>query len=255
MSPDSAAALGSDCFAVPGAGKVAKVSAAVSVPVSVYVADLTGQGAQVFEGQAYAALDVRNRVDQLLNSDQHHTLYMLPNAPYLPAGAITYPSAGDIDPQIRYAYTYAAMSLEQLRDALNTGKATLGGEGMVMRGLAPIVPTVADFKLNTPVTLLMLEKRARGVNAMPAGFDVRAYRELKIAYAGRESVTVGSTTYSNACKLSVSARRMAALGPAIESVGQATLWFAPGIGLVKASATNQLLAPLGSIDTTIVPAN
>jgi len=55
--------------------------------------------------------------------------------------------------------------------------------------------------------------------------------------------------------MSVSARRMAPWMPqTIESVGQATLWFAPGVGLIKASATNLLRAPLGNFDTTIVPA-
>lgn len=73
--------LGSDCFVVPGTGKTATVTASFVAPVEVDVATVTGLGSQTFEGQSYTALDVRNRIDQVLNSEQHHTLYMLPNAP------------------------------------------------------------------------------------------------------------------------------------------------------------------------------
>lgn len=254
VSPADSALLGSDCFATPGVSKSATVSASAIAPVaSVAIATITGLGQQVFEGQPYAALDVRNRVDQVLNSDQHHALYLLPNAPYLPAGAITYPANGT-GSQERYAYTYAAMTLEQLTAALRNGKATVGINGLVIQNLTPAVPTVADFKLNTPVTLLMLQKSASGTNALQAGFDTWSVKELTLAYTGRESVTVGNATYGNACKMAVSARRGSAYTPA-QAVGQATLWFAPGVGLVKMSANNLLTAPLGNIDTTIVPAN
>ncbi len=94
------------------------MTATSTVPVSIEIATLTGLGAQTFEGQSYPALDERNRIDQVTGSDEHHTLYMLPSAPFLPAGAITFPSAGDTDPAQRYAYTYSKMTLEQLRSAV-----------------------------------------------------------------------------------------------------------------------------------------
>lgn len=245
-SPADSASLGSDCFVVPGTGKTATATASFVAPVEVDVATVTGLGAQTFEGQSYTALDVRNRIDQVLNSDQHHTLYMLPNAPYLPAGAITFPSAGDADPQQRYAYTYAAMTLEQLRSAIVGGKATFSP--LVVPTLQPVVPTVADFKLNTPVTLTMFEKRAGGTAPMGASFTSRYIKELTLTYAGRESVTAGSTTYGQACRMNVSVRRtnFNAVPFSIETVGKATLWFAPNVGLVKFS--------MDGLDTAIVPA-
>ncbi|QCX51531.1 hypothetical protein [Ralstonia pseudosolanacearum] len=247
-SPADSASLGADCFAVPGMGKTATATASVVAPVTVNVATVTGLGAQTFEGQSYTALDVRNRIDQVLNSDQHHTLYMLPNAPYLPAGAITFPSAGDTDPQQRYAYTYAAMTLEQLRSAIVGGKATFSP--LVVPTLQPVVPTIADFKLNTPVTLTMFEKRAGGTNPMGASFASNSVKELTLTYAGRESVTAGSTTYGQACRMNVSVRRTTpnfnVVPFSIETVGTATLWFAPNVGLVKLS--------MDGVDTAIVPA-
>ncbi|MGE1004611.1 hypothetical protein [Ralstonia pseudosolanacearum] len=245
-SPADSASLGSDCFVVPGTGKTATATASFVAPVEVDVATVTGLGAQTFEGQSYTALDVRNRIDQVLNSDQHHTLYMLPNAPYLPAGAITFPSAGDTGPQQRYAYTYAAMTLEQLRSAVVGGKATFSP--LVVPTLQPVVPTVADFKLNTPVTLTMFEKRAGGTDPMGASFASNSVKELTLTYAGRESVTVGSATYGQACRMNVSVRRtnFNAVPFSIETVGKATLWFAPNVGLVKFS--------MDGLDTAIVPA-
>ncbi|MFV8605743.1 hypothetical protein ACNRDG_15725 [Ralstonia pseudosolanacearum] len=247
-SPADSASLGSDCFVVPGTGKTATATASFVAPVEVDVATVTGLGAQTFEGQSYTALDVRNRIDQVLNSDQHHTLYMLPNAPYLPAGAITFPSAGDADPQQRYAYTYAAMTLEQLRSAVVGGKATFSP--LVVPTLQPVVPTVADFKLNTPVTLTMFEKRAGGTNPMGASFASNSVKELTLTYAGRESVTVGSATYGQACRMNVSVRRTTpnfnVVPFSIENVGKVTLWFAPNVGLVKFS--------MDGLDTAIVPA-
>jgi hypothetical protein len=247
VSPADSGSLGSDCFAVPATGKTANVTATTTVPVEVEIATITGQGQQVFEGQSYTALDVRNRIDQVLGSDQHHTLYMLPNAPYLPAGAITYPSAGDTDPQQRYAYTYAPMTLEQLRSAISSGKATIFP--LVVPALQPVVPTVDSFKLNTPMTLLMLDKRAGGTAPMGASFSSRYIKELTLTYAGRESVTVGNVSYSQACKLNVSVRRSNFNGIpfSIDSVGQGTLWFAPNVGLVKIA--------MGGVATIIAPAN
>ncbi len=171
---------------------------------------------------------------------------MLPNAPYLPAGAITFPSAGDVDPQQRYAYTYAAMTLEQLRSAIQSGKATFSP--LVVPALQPVVPSVADFKLNTPVTLTMFEKRAGGTDLMGSSFTSRYIKELTLTYAGRESVAAGGTTYGQACRMNVSVRRtnFNALPFSIETVGKATLWFAPNVGLVKIS--------MDGMDTAIVPA-
>ncbi|MEZ0189026.1 hypothetical protein AB9X41_07285 [Ralstonia solanacearum] len=245
-SPADNASLGSDCFVVPGTGKTATATASFAAPIEADIATVTGLGAQTFEGQSYTALDVRNRIDQVLNSDQHHTLYMLPNAPYLPAGAITFPSAGDADPQQRYAYTYAAMTLEQLRSAILSGKATFSP--LVVPALQPVVPTVADFKLNTPVTLTMFEKRAGGTDPMGSSFNSRYIKELTLTYAGRESVTAGSTTYGQACRMNLSVRRtnFNALPFSIEALRNATLWFAPNVGLVKVS--------MDGLDAAIVPA-
>ncbi len=153
---------------------------------------------------------------------------------------------GDTDPLQRYAYTCVAMTLEQPRSAILSGKATFSP--LVVPALQPVVPTVADFKLNTSVTLTMFEKRAGGTDPMGASFTSRYVKELTLTYAGRESVTAGGTTYGQACRMNVSVRRtnFNAVPFSIETVDKATLWFASGVGLVKIS--------MDGMDTAIVPA-
>ncbi|GCB03500.1 hypothetical protein [Ralstonia sp. SET104] len=207
-SDEAAAQVGTTadaaCFALPATGKTANVTATSTVPVEVDIVSLSGAGAQTLEGQAYPALDVRNRIDQITGSDQHHMLYMLAGAPFLPAGAKTY---ADTDPEHRYAYTYTRMTLEQLRDAVLSHQASVSFNELAYSNVKPVVPALADFQLNTPVTLLMLEKRAQGTDSLPSTFMAPYVNELTVTYAGREDVTVGSTVYTKACKMDVSLRR------------------------------------------------
>ncbi|MEF9416829.1 hypothetical protein ABXT21_12280 [Ralstonia sp. SM1864_UCD524_TZ4] len=247
------------CFVLPATGKTATVTATSTIPVQVEIATLTGLGTQTFEGQSYPALDERNRIDQVTGSDEHHTLYMLPGAPFLPAGAVSFPSAGDTDPSYRYAYTYTRMTLEQLRNAVLGRKATYNlSQGLTYSGLTATVPTVSDFQLNTPVTLLMLEQRAGGTDPLPSSFTPRYMKELTITYAGREDVTVGGTTYAQACKLNVSVRRsnFSVSGQPfdIDNVVTGSTWFAPGVGLVKTSVPAPILGSAGSLSATVTPA-
>ncbi len=213
----------------------------------------------MFEGQSYPALDERNRIDQVTGSDEHHTLFMLPSAPFLPAGAITYPSAGNTDPAQRYAYTYTHMTLEQLRSAVLGGKATYNfSQGLIYSGLTSTVPAVSDFQLNTPVTLLMLEQHAGGTDPLPSAFTPRYMKELTITYAGREDVSVGGTTYTQTCKLNVTVRRSNfngfGLPFGIDNVVTGSTWFAPGVGLVKVSVPAPILGNTGSLSATVTPA-
>lgn len=246
------------CFVLPASGKTATVTATATVPVSIEIATLTGLGTQTFEGQSYPALDERNRIDQVTGSDEHHTLFMLPNAPFLPAGAITFPSAGDTDPSQRYAYTYSRMTLDQLRNAVLGGKATYSVSALSYAGLTSTVPSVSDFQLNTPVTLLMLEQQAAGTDPLPSTFKGRYMKELTITYAGREDVAVGSTAYAQTCKLNVTVRRsgfsFSGLPFSIDSVVSGSVWFAPGVGLVKVSAPAPILGNAGSLSATVAPA-
>lgn len=258
-SQGSATTSDASCFVLPATGKTATVTATSTIPVQVEIATLTGLGTQTFEGQSYPALDERNRIDQVTGSDEHHTLYMLPGAPFLPAGAVTFPSAGDTDPSYRYAYTYTRMTLEQLRNAVLGRKATYNlSQGLTYPGLTSTVPTVSDFQLNTPVTLLMLEQRAGGADPLPSSFTARYMKELTITYAGREDVTVGSTTYAQACKLNVTVRRsnFSVSGQPfdIDNVVTGSTWFAPGVGLVKTSVPAPILGSAGSISATVAPA-
>lgn len=256
------------CFTLPDAGKVRTVTATSTLPVEVNIATLTSLGDQPFEGQSYPALDVHNRVDQILGSDEHHALYMLPSAPFLPAGAISYPSAGDKDPQVRYAYTYKRMTLEQLRTAMINGQVTHAPrdhanpgfgyylDGLVFRNLNAVVPALSDFQLNVPVTLLMLDKGAFGTDPLPAGFKSMYIPELTITYSGREDVTVNGTVYSNACKLDVGVRRAIPDGYTWDIIASdathGSAWFAPGVGLVKASVP--VFPYAGAVSATVSPA-
>ena len=258
-SQGSATTTDASCFVLPATGKTATVTATSTIPVQVEIATLTGLGTQTFEGQSYPALDERNRIDQVIGSDEHHTLYMLPGAPFLPAGAVSFPSAGDTDPSYRYAYTYTRMTLEQLRNAVLSRMATYNfSQGLTYSGLTSIVPTVSDFQLNTPVTLLMLEQRAGGTDPLPSSFSPRYMKELTITYAGREDVTVGSTKYAQACKLNVTVRRSnfstVGLPFDIDSVVTGSTWFAPGVGLVKTSVPAPILGSAGSLSATVAPA-
>jgi len=258
-SQGSATTTDASCFVLPATGKTATVTATSTIPVQVEIATLTGLGTQTFEGQSYPALDERNRIDQVIGSDEHHTLYMLSGAPFLPAGAVSFPSAGDTDPSYRYVYTYTRMTLEQLRNAVLSRMATYNfSQGMTYSGLTSIVPTVSDFQLNTPVTLLMLEQRAGGTDPLPSSFSPRYLKELTITYAGREDVTVGSTTYAQACKLNVTVRRSnfstVGLPFDIENVVTGSTWFAPGVGLVKTSVPAPILGSAGSLSATVAPA-
>ncbi|WKZ85396.1 hypothetical protein N5B55_00115 [Ralstonia pickettii] len=245
-SPDSS------CFTLPGNGKTATVTASTTVPVEVTVATITGAGAQSFEGQSYSGLDVHA---QIAGIDQHHALFMLPNAPFLPAGAISYPSVGDTDPQQRYAYTYSPMTLEQLRTAIISGKASFGS-GLSYAGLVKTVPAATDFQLNTPVTLVMLEQQAGGTASLPTTFKTRYIKELTLTYAGREDVSVGSATYAQACKFSLAVRRtdFNGLPFSITNVATGNLWFAPGVGLVKAQNSGSVLGTLTSLSVAVTPA-
>lgn len=258
-SQGSATTSDASCFVLPATGKTATVTATSTIPVQVEIATLTGLGTQTFEGQSYPALDERNRIDQVTGSDEHHTLYMLPGAPFLPAGAVSFPSAGDTDPSYRYAYTYTRMTLEQLRNAVLGGKATYNfSQGLTYSGLTSTVPTVSDFQLSAPVTLLMLEQRAGGTDPLPSSFSPRYMKELTITYAGREDVTVGSTTYAQACKLNVTVRRSnfstVGLPFDIDNVVTGSSWFAPGVGLVKTSVPAPILGSAGSLSANVAPA-
>lgn len=246
------------CFALPATGKATNVTATSTLPFEVDIVSLTGTGTQTLEGQSYPALDVRNRIDQIMGSDQHHALYMLPGAPFLPAGAKTYPTGADTDPEQRYAYTYTRMTLEQLRDAVLSRQASFSFNGLVYSNMKPVVPALADFQLNTPLTLLMLQKRAGGAAPLPSAFAAPYFNELTITYAGREDVTVGSTVYTNTCKMDVSLRRSGfpngfdAMPFSIGKPVKGSAWFAPGVGLVKASVP--VFGNAGSISTIVTPA-
>lgn len=243
------------CFALPATGKATNVTATSTVPFEVDIVSLTGMDPQTLEGQSYPALDVRNRIDQIMGSDQHHMLYMLAGAPFLPAGAKTY---ADTDPEHRYAYTYTRMTLEQLRDAVLSHQASVWSNELTYSNVKPVVPALADFQLNTPITLLMLEKRAQGADPLPATFMAPYVNELTITYAGREDVTVGSTVYTKACRMDVSLRRSGfpdysdgmpfSIGRPIKG----SAWFAPNVGLVKASVP--VFGDTGSVSTIVTPA-
>lgn len=256
-APAASTSPDASCFTLPANGKTATVTASWTAPVEVDIAALTGQGTQPFEGQSYPALDVQTRIAQVTGSNEHHALYMLPNAPFLPAGSMTYPAAGDPDPVQRYAYTYARMTLEQLRSAILAGKAGFSwATGVTIPGLSATVPSASDFQLNTSVTLLMLEQQAGGTNPLPAYFKPRYIRELTLTYAGREDVTVGSTAYAQACKMTLAVRRSNFMGTpfGIDNVATGTAWFAPGVGLVKITNSGTVLGVTTSLTATVAPA-
>lgn len=257
VSPEAGSESFAACFTLPDTGKSAAVTATSTVPLEVHIATLTGLGSQTFEGQSYPALDVRNRIDQVLGSDQHHALYMLSSAPFLPAGAVTHPSTGDTDPAQRYVYTYTRMTLEQLRDTAMSNPGMFRGNAVLYPNLRAVVPALADFQLNTPVTLLKFERQAGGTNPLPAAYKGPYLNELTITYAGREDVTVGSTVYSKVCKMNVDLRRSGwsedGMTPfSISRPVSGSAWFAPGVGLVKASVP--VFGNTGSISATVSPA-
>lgn len=241
-APAPAPSPNEPCFIVPAGGKTAEVALTTTgpIPVSAIVATLTGAGSQSFEGQSYPTVEVRSRIDQITGSDKHQTAYMLPDAQFLPAGAVTHPASDSADAVQRYAYTYLRMSLEQLREAALAGKVGYAGmpfaqlqdmqkewmdavqralannqpvppqpkfdSGLGIPGLEPVVPTLADFSENTPVKLLMLQRTGTGTDPMSVAFGT-SVTELTLTNAGREDVTVGGTTHAQACKLNIAVRR------------------------------------------------
>lgn len=241
-APSPAPSTNEPCFVVPASGKTAEIALTTSgpVPISAILATLTGTGVQPFEGQSYPSVDVRSRIDQIVGSDKQQTLYMLPDAQFLPAGAVTHPATGSAGQVQRYAYSYLRMTLEQLRDVAVAGKVDYVGppkeerqaamnawlselqhtqanneppppmpqfdEGLGLPGTQAFIPAASDFPENTPVNLLMLQRTGKGEGPISAALGT-SVTELTVTNAGREDVTVGGVTHAQACKLKVAIRR------------------------------------------------
>ncbi len=259
VAPEMPPAQPGACFTLPADGKAIAVTVAsnIGVPASVGIATLTNEGPKAFEGQSYPTLKVHSPLAQLFDRETRHVLHMLPDAPFLPAGASTDDANGG-RPAVRYAYTYADLTLEQLRTAIKDGKAsvTTGLETLPpfdpathemqanvnkrlgtlsIPDLKPLHPTTADFAVGKPVTLLMLDRQALGTNPLPPLFQ-KFVKELTLTHAGREDVTVGDVKHPQACKLDIAIRRVEMYGYAMGYVepktDAATAWFGKE-GLVK----------------------
>jgi hypothetical protein len=257
-SPEPIPSQDPACLALPADGKEIAVTVASNIGVSLGVATLTNEGPKTFEGQSHPTLKVQSRLDQLIGRESRHLLHMLPDAPFLPAGATTY--ATDVNsPSSRYAYSYANMTLEQLNTAIKDGKVTYSfGPAFSIenwgspeffeqftqaerRGhlafpdLKPLMPKESDFSVGKPVTLLMLERQAVGTAPLAALYKEKV-REITLTNAGRENVAVGDVEHPRACRFDIVVRTadayLRSLGMSEITTRAATAWFGKD-GLVK----------------------
>lgn len=240
--------LGQECLQAPAQGARSHVSASWIVPVQVDVVDVAGLGTQSFDGNAYPAIDVRNSKNFFFGEgEQHHTVYLHPQTPVLPAGAVTYAKPGSGGSDRRYRFDYAATSLSDLIASGKVPAAMASGGGVpwnsAMRANIQMTsPVLAGLATGQSRTYTMFKQAADGTGSYGLTFG-GVVTELKFTYLGRENVAAPDGTYAQACKVAVEGQVLEYSyrndgKVTIEPVFHGTVWLAPNVGPVRVALTD-----------------